>query len=886
MVDVVGVAGGDTAAPPSELLPPTTDLLPASSILLNWPAVWREPSRDRRRNVRNEYRVKAPLDDLTGRQLGPYRIVSQVGAGGMAAVYKGYQASMDRYVAVKVLPKSLASDPQFTGRFENEARVLARLQHPHILSVFDFGQAEGYAYFVMPLVETGTLAQRLHGQPLPLAQIRKFIAQIGDALDYAHSRGLLHRDIKPSNVLVDERDNYLLADFGIAKLSDGSSNLTATGTLIGTPAYMSPEQGQGRNLDRRSDLYALGVILYEIATGRVPFTADTPVAVIFKHVTEPLPPVEALNPSLPPALVQVINKALAKRPEERFQTGRELVDAVDAAIDEAPEARPIAATVLEPFAPNVPPPVYSAPPASTGLRPGTQAGQPPIGAPPPGTSAGLPPRQVGLAAPPLTLPPSPAPRRNWLGAILGLGGLGVVGLVGLVIVACLGVYFFAPQLLGLPANTSPTRTPAPTERATRAPSETPDNGVVIDDATNTPRAPTRTPRPTATEGAEPTLEINLPTDNGYSDDFEDDGSGWEVTTSDTADRDYVDGEYAITISSPKWYVAAYAPTAAFTNPHVSVTARTVGSPQDAPVMGLVCDIQASGEYYYMGFSADGYYGIVYYDGTDSVFLTSDKKEWTPTTAVETFADSYTLEADCLEDGTLRLTVDGEVLAEVNDTRLSAGKVGVFAQSFDEVPVEVRFDDFDVAEADAPETLYASDFSDAGTWWVGGNEDHNIAATDGQYVIDVYTQQLIAWGNPEVDLTNEHLAVTVYNAANPTVGFGFICHYHADTGEYYYLGFGSDGYYAIGFYDGQGTNVLTSGDNSWLKSDAIAVGASEYYVEADCAADGVLRLYVDGTEIASVESDTYTSGDIGLFVETWDNVPVQVAFDDLLVTALP
>ncbi len=806
------------------------------------------------------------MDDLTGRQLGAYRIVAQVGAGGMAAVYKAYQASMDRYVAVKVLPRSMASDPQFTSRFENEARVLARLQHPHILPVFDFGQAEGYAYFVMPLLETGTLAQRLHGQPLPLAQLREFVSQIGDALDYAHSRGLLHRDVKPSNVLVDERDNYLLTDFGISKLMDGSSNLTATGTLIGTPAYMSPEQGQGRNLDRRSDIYSLGVIVYELATGQVPFSADTPVAVIFKHVTAALPPVEALNPNLPPALVQVINRALAKQPEDRFQTGRDMVDAVEASIDdETPEPRLFAATMLEPI---VAPPAYTnaAPPAPVYTTP------PPTNTVPP---VAVPPNYTGTV-----LPASP-PRRNWLGAVLGLGGVGIIALVGLAMVACLGVYFFYPQLLGLPANTGPTRTPVATARPTRGATETAES---LDEPSATPR-PTRTPAPT--DAAEPTELVIVVDEAAYSDDFEDSDSGWEVLGDDTTTKDYVDGEYAITIAEASWYVISYAPAGDFTNAHLAVTARAVDAPTDAPVMGFLCDVQTdTGEYYYLGFSADGYFGIVYFDGTESTFLTNDKKEWSPTTAVETFADSYYLEADCGSDGTLRLTVDGEVLAEVQDTRLTSGQIGLFAQSFDEVPVEVRFDDLEVTEAEAPDELFSDDFEEGGNWWTGSNADHAVAYTGGRYVIDVFSPALIAWGNPEIEVSDMHLSVTVYNeAATTEVGFGVICNYQADTGEYHYLGFGSDGYYGIGFYDGETANVLTSGDNTWIKSDDITVGDTVYQLEADCAADGVLRLIVDGVEIASVENDAYNSGDIGLFVQTWVKVPVRIAFDDLTVTAL-
>jgi hypothetical protein len=279
------------------------------------------------------------VDVLTGKQLGPYRVVAPLGAGGMASVYKAYQPGVDRYVALKILPQHLASDPQFVARFQSEATIIANLQHPHILPVFDFGAAEGYTYLVMPLIAGGTLAQSLQGQPLPFDQIRRIIAQVGDALDYAHSRGIVHRDVKPSNVLLDPRGNCLLSDFGIAKIVAGAVPLTITGSILGTPAYMSPEQSLGAKIDTRSDIYALGVVLYELATGRVPFTAETPMGVVFKQIYAPLPPPRTLNPALPERLEGTVLKALAKEPSDRFQTAAELVRTVNAtAWDEPPTA--------------------------------------------------------------------------------------------------------------------------------------------------------------------------------------------------------------------------------------------------------------------------------------------------------------------------------------------------------------------------------------------------------------------------------------------------------------------------------------------------------------------------------------------------------------------
>jgi predicted Ser/Thr protein kinase len=268
------------------------------------------------------------MEDLTGRQFGAYRVVAPLGEGGMAAVYKAYQANMDRYVALKILPSHLASDPQFVGRFEQEAKMVARLQHTNILPVFDFGEADGYTYIVMPFVETGTLAQLLAKGPLPLSRICQVVSQVASALDYAHAKGVVHRDVKPTNVLLDQQGNCLLTDFGIAKIVEGTSIYTQTGAIVGTPAYMSPEQIRGEKLDGRSDIYSLGIILYEMATGRTPFRAETPPAIFVKHLLDPLPPPHLYNANLSEGVERVILKSLSKDRESRFQTAGEMAAAL------------------------------------------------------------------------------------------------------------------------------------------------------------------------------------------------------------------------------------------------------------------------------------------------------------------------------------------------------------------------------------------------------------------------------------------------------------------------------------------------------------------------------------------------------------------------------
>lgn len=316
------------------------------------------------------------MEDLTGRTFGAYQIVAPLGEGGMAAVYKAYQPAMERYVAVKVLPQHMASSEEFVLRFRREAKLLAQLQHPHILPVFDYGEADGYPYIVMPLVQGGTLTDLLKKRALSLGETRRLSLQIGDALSYAHERGMIHRDIKPSNILIDERGNCLLTDFGLARMVEGATHLTESGTIMGTPAYMSPEQGAGSPIDMRSDIYSLGIVLYEMVTGRVPYVAETPVAVVFKHIQDPLPSARKFNPSLPQEVELILLKALAKSPNDRYQTAAAFVQAIRRAIpdEDAPDiSEQLAKELPAAYAPTVPPQPMAAsaasqPAGSKGLR--------------------------------------------------------------------------------------------------------------------------------------------------------------------------------------------------------------------------------------------------------------------------------------------------------------------------------------------------------------------------------------------------------------------------------------------------------------------------------------------------------------------------------------
>jgi serine/threonine protein kinase len=261
--------------------------------------------------------------DLIGKTLGHYQIVSKIASGGMADVYKARQESLDRIVAIKILPAALSRDETFRARFEQEARAVAQLHHPSILTVFDYGEQDGLTYIVMEYAPGGTLKDRLT-RPLPLDEAIDITCQLGNALAYAHRRGVVHRDVKPSNVLLTEEGWPMLSDFGLAKMVQGGQALTSSGVSIGTPEYMSPEQGQGLPVDHRSDIYALGVMLYEMVTGRTPYHAETPLACILKHMTEPLPPPRKFRPELPVGVESVIIKTLAKAPRDRYGSAAEM----------------------------------------------------------------------------------------------------------------------------------------------------------------------------------------------------------------------------------------------------------------------------------------------------------------------------------------------------------------------------------------------------------------------------------------------------------------------------------------------------------------------------------------------------------------------------------
>jgi tRNA A-37 threonylcarbamoyl transferase component Bud32 len=276
----------------------------------------------------------SPGSDLTGESVGPYRVLERCGQGGMSEVYKGYHPMIDRYVAIKVLRPALADDDEFRTRFQREATAIAAMRHPNIVQLHDFGQLGDRFYMVMEFIDAGSLREKqIEGKRLPLPDVVAIVRGVAAALDYAHSRNIVHRDVKPANIMFTRDGDPVLTDFGIARVIRGGEGMTMAGMSVGTPDYMSPEQGMGNTATHHSDIYSLGVALYEMLLGRRPFIADTPFGVIVQHIQSTFPSPRGEDPTFPEALEGILRRALAKDPLERYASAGELAQELQAAVE-------------------------------------------------------------------------------------------------------------------------------------------------------------------------------------------------------------------------------------------------------------------------------------------------------------------------------------------------------------------------------------------------------------------------------------------------------------------------------------------------------------------------------------------------------------------------
>jgi len=437
------------------------------------------------------------MNSLSGTQIGQYILKHPIGKGGMATVYRARQLNIDRDVAIKVISPDLATDAEFVARFEREAQIIAKLQHPHILPVYDFGKHDNLMYLVMRLMEGGSLAHELRQGPVPVERVLELTKQVASALDYAHRRGIVHRDLKPTNVLLDDLGNAYLTDFAIAKMISGGSatGLTQTGAVMGTPTYMAPEQWRAEPVDGRTEVYALGIIVYQMLLGQVPFAAETPHGLMYQHLDTEPPAPHTLKPDLPVTIEPVIAKALAKNRDERYAAATEFSADLEKALH-IPGRLPEQTQFEVPAAPVRTEPAPAAVPQRPVQTPPPIQSAPPLYHMPPAPNNYAPPPQPLYHAEPRPYTPSPGAVRYELDYGRGRSTLsrwllfGAAGVVVLIILGAVGL--LALDLLSSDDNEAGA---TPTEEA----------GPVD--------VPTSPPTPTVDPSLQPSVVVQSPADN-------------------------------------------------------------------------------------------------------------------------------------------------------------------------------------------------------------------------------------------------------------------------------------------------------------------------------------------------------------------------------------
>ncbi len=806
------------------------------------------------------------MDNLIGKTLGQYQILELAGKGGMAVVYKAFQPSLNRHVALKVLPDYLAQDDQFVLRFEQEARAAAALRHPNIMVIYDVGLEGSTHYIAAEYLEGRTLSQviaELRG-PLPLPRTVNTMNQLASALDFAHQRGLVHRDIKPSNVFVGADDHVTLMDFGIAKALQGGQQMTRTGTMVGTPEYMSPEQAEGKQIDQRSDIYSLGVMLYQLLTGRVPFTAETPTAILLAHVMQtPMLP-RQLNAAIPPAVEAVVMRSLAKRPEDRFASAGELAQALAQAASGAPAQVPA----------NIPPTVVpSRPTLPPTSQPGVYTPQPYT--PPP-----------AYAPAPAYAPPARKSGKgtNWL----LWGGM---GLAAVALVCVLG--FVALYAIGKSAST-----PTPTaERVARATATSPSQPATR--STPTLLATKPAVRATATPALVSPGGV-LFTDNFGSQKTSED-KGWSFEAGDNVDYTWSANKLTISVKKTQW-LGWDTPDGTYDNFGAEIEAQPVGS--SYAEYGIIFRITGSGDtrsYYVFGVNTTGKY-----------FLQKRVEgQWADPDPVSATASQYikpngknTLRA-LAQGSTISLYINDSLVKTVTDDSITeGGKVGVYAGTDkNTASTEVVFSRMTILTAEkaqaewggaataAGAVLFEDDFSSPDSGWSVKETDNTAKAyKDGEYVITVKSAGYTGWGTVADKTFDGGVMIDVEATLTdgPTDNdLGIICH-HQDDDNFYYLSISSDGYAGIQKESGGEGLKTISGDGKMHTSSAVKKGKGvANHIRAICDA-GVLTLVVNGTQVVQVQDADFEGGGVGLAATAYKDSGggVVLSFDSFVVSEIP
>lgn len=782
------------------------------------------------------------MSEVIGKTLGQYQVLEQIGKGGMATVYKAYQPSIDRYVALKILPKQFAEDPNFVKRFAQEAKAIAALEHPHILPVYDYGTQDGLTYMVMRYVKGGTLAN-LMGAPMSDQRIVSLISDVAMALHYAHEQGVVHRDVKPSNILIDKLGEPLLTDFGIAKIIEGAgaTQLTSDGNILGTPAYMSPEQAKGTNIDRRSDIYALGVILYELLTGRPPYQAETPLAIVLMHLNEPLPPLRQINPNIAEPLEWVVLKAMAKEPSQRYQTAAELAQALQGALKE-----------IESGAQTT-----SHPPASTI-------------------------QTQGVPSP----TPQPAPAKKSM-APLFIGG-GIVALLLCLAGSAMAAFFIFP-----PGNVIITPTAG---RATVSigPESTPTPASVAD-ATPTPDLPTPT-----LELIEPNRLLEplpiVPGADGqilFEERFESNRNDWPTGESmdeyGVLNSELIDGRYQMSYEAKKgvfsWNNLG---ESEFDNFVLSVEATPVEH-SAAVAYGLTFRENAGGDLYSFEIDSDGLFIVN--------LLVDD--EW------QTLVD-YTESAAINKSGSNQLLVkaigpqlsfyiNGEEVTTLEDETLDSGLIGVAMELYEAGDTAVvEFDNLIVRQlipAEQPQVqkdngiIFEDTFdSDGSGWGTGEFEDKysqsEVTIEEGRYTLAVTSKTddsaYVEKELPSRRFSDFILTVDATPRDNePYYSYG-VAFREDDDGNVYTLQINNRGQYSIFLYNQEWQKL-----KDWSSTPAIKGGQTNRLIVT--AKGPSLTFYVNDQQLTTLTDKTLPEGKVNLLVEVNENgKSATVDFDNLVI----